>query len=128
VNWTSGNTEDPPIKNINLRPKMELHMRENHIRMLEGAKKIGVKIENIGAEDILRGVQHLCLGIIWQIIKLGLLKGAKQGAKSEKEQLMGKNDSFFSFLSFFFLVFFFFYEGRDPVRKIMRWIFKLNTS
>lgn len=68
-------------------------MMENHNRMLAGAKSIGVRVENIGAEDIMKGVPHLCLGLIWQILKVGLLKGIKDtnAASGVKGSTKGKN-------------------------------------
>uniref|UniRef100_A0A4W4ENM5 Lymphocyte cytosolic plastin 1 n=1 Tax=Electrophorus electricus TaxID=8005 RepID=A0A4W4ENM5_ELEEL len=36
-------------------------------------KSIGCHVVNIGAEDLKEGRQHLVLGLLWQVIKIGLL-------------------------------------------------------
>lgn len=38
--------------------------------MLAGAKKIGVRMNNIGVNDILEGVNHLILSLVWQLSKV----------------------------------------------------------
>jgi len=48
-------------------------MHENQTLVINSAKAIGCNIVNIGAQDLVDGVPHLCLGMIWQIIRIGLL-------------------------------------------------------
>jgi len=55
-------------------PKIAVHMYENHAIVLETAKRYGLQLWNIGPQDIMRGIPHLCLGLVWQIIKIGLFK------------------------------------------------------
>jgi len=55
-------------------PKIAVHMYENHSLVLEAAKRYGLQLWNIGPQDIMRGIPHLCLGLVWQIIKIGLFK------------------------------------------------------
>jgi hypothetical protein len=50
----------------------EIH--ENHTLCLQSALGIGCKVVNIGPEDIIEGRVHLVLGLLWQIIKTGLLQ------------------------------------------------------
>lgn len=50
------------------------HYLTNHNLCIEGAKKIGAVIVNLGAEDLMEGKPYLVFGLIWQIIKIGLLK------------------------------------------------------
>jgi hypothetical protein len=57
-------------KFINVKAKKLVQQLENHTTMLDGARKIGVQLSNIGGHDILNGVPHLVLGVIWQIIKV----------------------------------------------------------
>ena len=52
------------------RPRATAQMLENQQRFLDGAKKIGVIVTNIGGQDILDGVPHLICGLVWQIIKV----------------------------------------------------------
>ncbi|KAF2863006.1 hypothetical protein K470DRAFT_242370 [Piedraia hortae CBS 480.64] len=49
------------------------HMTENNNVVIESAKGIGCSVVNIGAGDIMEGREHLILGLIWQIIRRGLL-------------------------------------------------------
>ena len=49
------------------------HMTENNNIVIESAKGIGCSVVNIGSGDIMEGREHLILGLIWQIIRRGLL-------------------------------------------------------
>ena len=48
-------------------------MTENNNLVINSAKAIGCNVVNIGAMDIIEGREHLILGLIWQLIKIGLL-------------------------------------------------------
>ncbi|GAO46375.1 putative fimbrin [Saitoella complicata NRRL Y-17804] len=48
-------------------------MTENNNIVINSAKAIGCSVVNIGAQDIIDGREHLILGLIWQIIRRGLL-------------------------------------------------------
>lgn len=47
-------------------------MTENNNVVVNSAKAIGCSVVNIGSQDIMEGREHLILGLIWQIIKIGL--------------------------------------------------------
>jgi len=49
------------------------HMTENNNIVINSAKGIGCSVVNIGSGDIIDGREHLILGMIWQIIRRGLL-------------------------------------------------------
>lgn len=49
------------------------HMTENNNIVIESAKGIGCSVVNIGSGDIFEVREHLILGLIWQIIRRGLL-------------------------------------------------------
>ncbi|EPS42343.1 hypothetical protein H072_3689 [Dactylellina haptotyla CBS 200.50] len=49
------------------------HMTENNNIVINSAKAIGCSVVNIGAGDIIEVREHLILGLIWQIIRRGLL-------------------------------------------------------
>ena len=49
------------------------HMTENNNIVINSAKAIGCSVVNIGSGDIIEGREHLILGMIWQIIRRGLL-------------------------------------------------------
>uniref|UniRef100_A0AC34FW25 Calponin-homology (CH) domain-containing protein n=1 Tax=Panagrolaimus sp. ES5 TaxID=591445 RepID=A0AC34FW25_9BILA len=55
--------------NLNTYKKLE-----NLNLALESCSKIGCNVVNIDADDISKGKPHLVLGIIWQIIRLGLFR------------------------------------------------------
>lgn len=49
------------------------HMTENNNVVINSAKGIGCSVVNIGSGDIIEVREHLILGLIWQIIRRGLL-------------------------------------------------------
>ncbi|KAF2807878.1 uncharacterized protein BDZ99DRAFT_420496 [Mytilinidion resinicola] len=49
------------------------HMTENNNIVIESCKGIGCSVVNIGSGDIIEVREHLILGMIWQIIRRGLL-------------------------------------------------------
>ncbi|KAB8200711.1 SAC6 like protein [Aspergillus parasiticus SU-1] len=49
------------------------HMSENNNIVINSAKGIGCSVVNIGSGDIIEVREHLILGLIWQIIRRGLL-------------------------------------------------------
>jgi len=49
------------------------HMTENNNIVIESSKGIGCSVVNIGSGDIIEVREHLILGLIWQIIRRGLL-------------------------------------------------------
>jgi plastin-1 len=49
------------------------HFTENNNIVIESAKGIGCSVVNIGSGDIIEVREHLILGLIWQIIRRGLL-------------------------------------------------------
>lgn len=48
-------------------------MTENNNVVINSAKAIGCSVVNIGSQDLIEGREHLVLGLIWQVIKIGLL-------------------------------------------------------
>lgn len=62
------NREGKKIKKLNA-----FHMTENNNIVIESAKGIGCSVVNIGSGDIIEVREHLVLGLIWQIIRRGLL-------------------------------------------------------
>lgn len=62
------NREGKKIKKLNA-----FHMTENNNIVIESSKGIGCSVVNIGAGDIIEVREHLVLGLIWQIIRRGLL-------------------------------------------------------
>lgn len=56
--------------------KQNLHffflLQENLNLALNSASAIGCHVVNIGAEDLKEGKPYLVLGLLWQVIKIGL--------------------------------------------------------
>lgn len=70
INLAQPNTIDERAinkKNLNKYSKLE-----NLTLSLMSAQAIGCNIVNIDADDIIKGKPHLVLGMIWQIIRVGL--------------------------------------------------------
>lgn len=55
------------------KPLNKFTMTENANIVINSAKAIGCIVVNVGSEDIILGKEHLMLGLIWQIIRRGLL-------------------------------------------------------
>jgi len=50
----------------------QFHKNENQNVAINSAKAIGCNVVNIGGKDLIDGTPHLVLGLIWQIVKIGL--------------------------------------------------------
>eukprot|EP00158_Paraphelidium_tribonemae_P007779 Partr_v1_DN28356_c1_g1_i1_m78990 putative lymphocyte cytosolic protein 1 (L-plastin) len=61
------------LANLKKKPKNRAHVSENVQITLQAARNIGVRLSNIGPEDIMKGTPHLTLSLIWQTIKIALL-------------------------------------------------------
>lgn len=62
----SGKTvRDVAGRPINMKPKMRIHLMENCSLIFKFVQKEGMRVVNIGAEDIVDANQMLILGLIW---------------------------------------------------------------
>ncbi|XP_034545303.1 plastin-3-like [Notolabrus celidotus] len=59
-------------RTINKKKLTPFTMQENLNLALNSASAIGCQVVNIGAQDLKEGKPHLVLGLLWQIIKIGL--------------------------------------------------------
>ena len=76
INDSVPDTIDERVLNISGRKIKSLntfHMTENNNIVINSAKGIGCSVVNIGSEDIIAVREHLILGLIWQVIRRGLL-------------------------------------------------------
>ncbi|KAL0476671.1 hypothetical protein AKO1_006137 [Acrasis kona] len=79
---------------INKKAKMNAwEKNENHELAINSAKGIGVTVVNIGQEDINRGTPHIVLGIVWQIIKIGLFFSINLKEHPELVRLLGEGET-----------------------------------
>jgi hypothetical protein len=56
------------------KPINEFKAIENHNIAINSCKAIGCNVVNMGPHDIMSGTPHLVLGLIWQIVKIGLFR------------------------------------------------------
>ncbi|KAL5007401.1 hypothetical protein ScPMuIL_016207 [Solemya velum] len=71
VNRSVPDTIDERVIN---KANLNIYRRsENHSLVLNSASSIGCNIVNIGPDDLDTGKPHLVLGLLWQIIRIGLL-------------------------------------------------------
>jgi plastin-1 len=71
VNDSVPGTIDERVLNVNLKLNA-FQVTENNNVVVNSCKAIGCSVVNIGASDLFEGREHLVLGLIWQIIKIGL--------------------------------------------------------
>lgn len=75
INDSSPDTIDERVLNFGSGTKRlnAFQITENNNVVINSAKAIGCNVVNIGSQDLAEGREHLILGLIWQIIKKGLL-------------------------------------------------------
>ncbi|KAI8388605.1 fimbrin [Radiomyces spectabilis] len=73
-------------------------MVENNNIVINSAKAIGCSVVNIGSTDIIEAREHLILGLIWQIIKRGLLSKIDIKLHPELYRLLEEDETLEEFL------------------------------
>ncbi|KAJ1909489.1 fimbrin [Tieghemiomyces parasiticus] len=71
---------------------------ENNNLVVNSAKAIGCSVVNIGSQDLIEGREHLILGLIWQIIKIGLLAKIDIKLHPELYRLLEEDETLEQFL------------------------------
>ncbi len=74
------------------------HMTENNNIVINSAKGIGCSVVNIGSGDIIEVREHLILGMIWQIIRRGLLSKVDIKLHPELYRLLEEDETLEQFL------------------------------
>lgn len=74
------------------------HMTENNNIVIESARGIGCSVVNIGSGDIIEVREHLILGLIWQIIRRGLLGKIDIKLHPELYRLLDEDETLEQFL------------------------------
>lgn len=74
------------------------HMTENNNIVINSAKGIGCSVVNIGSGDIIEVREHLILGMIWQIIRRGLLSKVDIKLHPELYRLLEDDETLEQFL------------------------------
>jgi len=96
---------------------------------LEGAGKLGIKLVNIGAQDIINQKHDIVLGVVWQLIRFHLLQGVDFDGHPELIRLMEKGETLsgllhigpenmYVFSNFYFILFI----DDLGVCSLLRWI------
>lgn len=65
---------------INKTKLNTFNIGENQTLVVNSAAAIGVNTTNIGPNDLMAGTPHIALGLLWQVIRIGLF--AKINIKS----------------------------------------------
>ncbi|CCG80580.1 Fimbrin [Taphrina deformans PYCC 5710] len=73
-------------------------MTENNNIVISSAKSLGLSVVNIGAQDLMEGREHLILGLIWQIIRRGLLSKIDIKLHPELYRLLDEDETIEQFL------------------------------
>lgn len=96
VNFAVPSTIDERV--INKKPKNQWEISENHVLALKSCTGIGCSVVNIGSQDMLAGTPHLVLGLIWQIIRIGLLSQVSVTHHPELQGLLREGEDLADFL------------------------------
>ncbi|KAI9164315.1 fimbrin [Blastocladiella emersonii ATCC 22665] len=98
INHAVPDTIDERALNVGKRLN-PFKMTENGNVVINSAKAIGCSVVNVGAQDLIDGVEYLILGLIWQIIKIGLLSRIDIKLHPELYRLLEDGESLESFLA-----------------------------
>jgi len=72
-----------------LKPLSVYEVVENLNMAINAAVAIGCRIVNIGPDDVMNGSPHLCLGLLWQIVKAAIMANINLKASPELMALLG---------------------------------------
>ncbi|CAG8490424.1 5121_t:CDS:10 [Diversispora eburnea] len=100
INDSVPDTIDERVLNVPVRgkPINKFQMTENNNLVIFSAKGIGCNVVNIGSADLIEGREHLILGLIWQIIKIGLLNKIDIKLHPELYRLLEEDETLDQFL------------------------------
>ncbi|CAL8300952.1 unnamed protein product [Boreogadus saida] len=108
VNLSQPDTIDERV--INTKKMSTFTMTENLVLGLNSASAIGCTVVNIDASDLMAGKPHLVLGLLWQIIKTGLLADIEIGRNEALIGLLGEGEDLDHLLSI------------SPEELLLRWV------
>ncbi|VDN16950.1 unnamed protein product [Dibothriocephalus latus] len=109
INCSAPDTID--LRALHRGPKLTRYqVLENITLALNSARAIGCNVVNIDAADIQEGTRHLLLGLLWQIIKIGLLRQINVVAHAELVALLDDDETITEFAKL------------SPEEILMRWV------
>ncbi|KAK5917221.1 hypothetical protein CgunFtcFv8_012128 [Champsocephalus gunnari] len=97
INLSQPDTIDERV--INTKKLATFTMTENLVLALNSASAIGCTVVSIDAHDLMAGKPHLVLGLLWQIIKVGLFADIE----------ISRNEALISLLA----------DGRENLQQLM---------
>lgn len=100
INDSVPDTIDTRVLNLpkNKKNLNNFQMNENANIVINSAKAIGCVVVNVHSEDIIEGKEHLILGLIWQIIRRGLLSKVDIKHHPELYRLLEDDETLEQFL------------------------------
>lgn len=101
INDSVPDTIDTRVLNLPSAKKKVLNnfqMSENANIVINSAKAIGCVVVNVHSEDIIDGKEHLILGLIWQIVRRGLLSKVDIKLHPELYRLLEDDETLEQFL------------------------------
>ncbi|WFD29234.1 fimbrin [Malassezia sp. CBS 17886] len=112
INDAVADTIDERVLNVGRAGKgpNAFQMTENNNIVISSAKAIGCSVVNIGPQDLTEGREHLILGLIWQIVRRGLLSKIDLKHHPELYRLLDEDESLEDFLKL------------PPDQILLRWI------
>ncbi|XP_058251236.1 plastin-1 [Hemibagrus wyckioides] len=108
VNHSQKETIDERV--INTKKRSMFNMTENLILALNSASAIGCMVVNIDAQDMIAGTPHLVLGLLWQIIKIGLFANIEISSNDALIALLGEGEDLDQLMSL------------SPEELLLRWV------
>ncbi|MCI4377840.1 hypothetical protein PGIGA_G00208550 [Pangasianodon gigas] len=108
INHSQPDTIDERV--INTKKRTMFNMTENLILALNSASAIGCMVVNIDAQDMIAGTPHLVLGLLWQIIKIGLFANIEISSNEALIALLGEGEDVDQLLSM------------SPEELLLRWV------
>ncbi len=111
INDSVPDTIDTRVLNLskNGKPLNNFKISENANIVINSAKAIGCVVVNVHSEDIIDGKEHLILGLIWQIIRRGLLSKIDIKLHPELYRLLEDDETLDQFLRL------------SPEKILLRW-------
>ena len=108
INEAVPNTIDE--RAINTKKLNAFKEAENLNLAINSAKAIGCNVVNVGHDDLTSGKQHIILGLVWQIIRIGLLNSINLQNHPELYRLLEDGETMEDFLKL------------PPDQILLRWV------
>ncbi|XP_034714256.1 plastin-1-like [Etheostoma cragini] len=108
INLSQPDTIDERV--INTKKLATFTMTENLVLALNSASAIGCMVVSIDAHDLMAGKPHLVLGLLWQIIKVGLFAEIEISRNEGLMTLLTDNESLDHLMSL------------SPEELLLRWV------